>query len=83
MASFALWPYVSHAENKEVDKAEQGFQTKPSGLLYKDLELGSGRVAADGNLVFVRCETRLPDGTVFGCLSKLLIHDQRHWCPHL
>ncbi len=58
-----LWLSRNKAENPDV-------KVMPSGLQYRIIRQGAGRVAADSNKVEVNYEGRLIDGTVFDSSYK-------------
>ncbi len=49
----------------EENKTKEGVITLPSGLQYKVIEQGDGAIATDDNIVNVKYEGKLIDGTVF------------------
>ncbi len=49
---------------------KEGVKTTPSGLQYKVLKEGNGPIPADTNVVLVKYEGRLIDGTIFDSSEK-------------
>ncbi len=52
------------------NKTKEGVQTLPSGLQYKVLTTGNGKVAKADDMVTVKYEGKLIDGTVFDSSYK-------------
>lgn len=61
---------TDNAQWLETNKTKPGVVTLPSGLQYKVIKQGTGKVATPDNDVTVRYEGRLIDGTVFDSSYK-------------
>ena len=58
------------SKSEEKIKVPQGFTKTPSGLMYKDIKVGTGATAKSGEKVTVNYKGWLDNGTVFDTSKK-------------